>query len=160
MADSHEGNLVQVAVPRQHLIAVYGFLAQLEQEPPGRDTPYWGGAGAPPDPSTWSVSDLRRFATTPTTTSSTIGKVLDVLAGSPGEYFSTSVLEKRTGVPRSNLKGAFSALTRHLKKHYPGLGWMLEWKWGPELGTEYLAETHYRLTAEQADLWKAARAAA
>lgn len=158
MADTHESDLVQVAVPREHLLAVYGLLAQLGEASQEADTPYWGGAGAPPAPSTWSVADLQRFASTPSTTSTTIGKVLDLLAEKPGEYFSTSVLEEKTGVPRSKLKGAFSALTRHLKKHYKGLGWMLEWKWGPDLGAGHLAETHYRLTPEQAARWKEARA--
>lgn len=158
MADNHESDLVQVAVPRQHLIAVYGLLAQLEKGPAEASTPYWGGAGEPPSPSAWSVEDLQRFANTPSTTSATIGKVLDVLAANPGQYLSTSDLEKQTGVPRANLKGAFSALTRHLKKHYKGHGWMLEWKWGPDLGAGRLAETHYTLNEDQAERWKEARA--
>ncbi|GLY19904.1 hypothetical protein Kisp01_69180 [Kineosporia sp. NBRC 101677] len=149
MPTDPDDTLVPVHVPRRHLTAVYGFIASLEAA---------GHAEALPEPATtWSVADLSRFAETPTATSLTIGKVLDVLAGKPGDYFSTTQLEELTGVPRPNLKGAFSALTRHINKHYDGRDWMLEFRWGTELGAGHPAEAHYRLTEEQADLWKQAR---
>ena len=160
MTTTHpEGDLVQVAVPRRHLIAVYGFLADLDKEAESTED-------SVVDEETegehfiWPVEDLRKFAGTPTATSVTIGKVLDVLAARPGEYLSTSDLEEQTGVVRSKLKGAFSALTRHINKHYEGYGWMLDWEWGPALGAGHLAEIHYTLNEEKASRWKEARATA
>ncbi len=147
MTTDADDTLVPVHVPRRHLTAVYGFIASLEAADDEKVSPIT---------TSWSVADLRRFAQTPTATSLTIGKVLDVLVEQPGQYFSTSELEERTGVPRANLKGAFSALTRHINKHYDGRPWMLEFEWGTRLGADYPAEGHYRLTEEQADLWKQA----
>ncbi|MDQ1305111.1 MAG: two-component system, OmpR family, response regulator [Actinomycetota bacterium] len=145
---------VSVPVPLSYVIPVYELIARLAVAPPTEVD----GDETEPEEVTWPVEDLRRFAETPTTTSVTIGKVLDVLAASPGEYFSTSQLENLTGVPRSNLKGAFSALTRHLKAHYEARGWMLTFEWGPSLGAGYPVEAHYVLSHEQAERWLQARA--
>ena len=164
MSDDSRDELVQVAVPRQHLMAVYGLLASLDGEPTalvtatvtateGREA-----AAGDAEDETWPVEDLRRFAATPTATSATIGKVLDVLVAHPGDYLSTSELVEQTGIARGNLKGAFSALTRHINKHYDGRGWMLTFKWGPQLGPGYPAEGHYAVSEEQAARWKEARA--
>lgn len=159
MKDDGSNDLVQVAVPRRHLIAVYGLLAQLEGNSDADTTAAVTPAAVDAVTEvTWSVEDLARFAATPTATSSTIGKVLDVLAEKPGTYFSTSELEEQTGVPRSNLRGAFAALTRHLNKHYGGRASMLTFKWGPELGAGYPAEGHYALSEDQSSRWKEARA--
>jgi hypothetical protein len=83
--------LVGVKVPRRHLMAVYGFLATLDR----RDRADVGHRGTETETSEirWPVEDLRRFAKTPTTTSNTIGRVLDELADNPDEWVSTSALE-------------------------------------------------------------------
>jgi hypothetical protein len=154
-----EGDLIMIPVPRKHLMAVYGFLAQLDRGDQTEEDSVEDDAEEDV-PFVWSVEDLRRFAETPTATSDTIGKVLDVLAAVPGEYLPTSDLEEKTGVPRNKLKGAFSALTRHINTHYDGQGWMLMWEWGSALGAGHLAETHYMLNDEQAARWKEARATA
>lgn len=107
----------------------------------------------------WTVEDLRKFITSGTATSVTIGKVMDVLATRPGTWMSTSEVVTATGVPRANVKGAFAALTRQLRSHFPSHAWMLSFAWGTHLGREYVAEAHYRLTTEQAEQWKEARAA-
>ena len=151
-------DLVQVAVPRQHLIAVYGLLAQLESSPEATSEAFTDDVSELSEV-VWPVADLRKFAGTPTATSVTIGKVLDELAKSKDTYLSTTELEERTGVARANLKGAFSALTRHIKKHYEDRGWMLDFIWGPSLGPDVIAEGHYRLSAEQAARWEEARTA-
>lgn len=157
MNDATQGGLVLVPVPDKRVLAVYALLTDLERS---AATPAASSALSEEEPVevTWSVEDLRRFAATPTTTSVTIGKVLDVLAQEPGRYFSTTELEEQTGVPRSNLKGAFAALTRHINKHYGGRGWMLTFKWGSHLGPGHLEEAHYTLSDDQADRWKEARA--
>lgn len=149
-----EDPLVSVLIPSRHLMAVYAFVAGLDAGAGAADVS--GDAGMEV---TWPSDDLHRFAVTPTKTSSTIGKVLDVLAERAGEWLSTSELEIETGVPRANLKGAFSALTRHIKAHYGDRGWMLSWTWGPSLDPTNPAEAHYTLSDEQARRWKEVRAA-
>ena len=151
-------DLVQVAVPRRHLMAVYGLLAKLDSDS-APDSISEPDEDSQLNEVVWPVVDLRRFAGTPTATSATIGKVLDELAISKDEYLSTTELEARTGVARANLKGAFSALTRHINKHYEARGWMLDFIWGPQLGPDVPAEGHYRVSAEQAARWEEARTA-
>ena len=157
MLDETGDELVEVAVPRRHLIAVYGLLAQLEGdrvEPiePAEEAHEDGPHGNAP----WSLDDLRRFANTPNATSRTIRKVFDVLAADPGKFFSTSDLEVLTQVPRANLKGAFSGLGRHVRKYYPGRVPMMGFAWGPTLGPDVPAEAHYKFEEAQADAWKEA----
>ena len=160
MSDNNAASdeLVGVKVPRRHLMAVYGFLATLDRR--ARADVDTEGTETETSEIRWPVEDLRRFAKTPTTTSNTIGRVLDELADNPDEWVSTSALEAATGIPRSSLKGAFSALTRHLRAHYGGRDWMLADKRGPAIGPGLPAEVHYMLTTEQAERWKDARAAA
>lgn len=161
MTDELLEELVQVSVPRRHLIAVYGLLAQLESMSGESDESPdviedEEGAGDMP----WSVEDLRRFATTENQTSRTIRKVLDVLAAEPGKYFSTSELEKLTSVPRANLKGAFSGLGRHIRKYYPNRVPMTIFAWGTNLGPDSPAEAHYKFDEQRAAAWKEANSAA
>lgn len=106
---------------------------------------------------TWDVRDLQRFAQMGTTTSLTIGKVLDALADRPNSWASTSDLVSLTGIERSKLKGAFSSLTRQLNAHFDGQSWMLSFVWGPQLCNDRAAEGHYRLTTAQAERWRHAR---
>lgn len=156
MTSTTEDALVPVHVPRQHLSAVYGFIASLDSADP---IVIAGADDSDPAEVIWPAEDLRRFAQTPSATSISIGKVLDVLAAAPGEYLSTTQLEDKTGVPRQNLRGAFSGLTRHVKAHYGARGWMLTYVWGPDLGPSYPAESHYILSEEQAARWIEARTA-
>lgn len=157
MADTLDGDFINIPVPRQHVIKVYALLAQLEEA--AADVSEGDETDEMTDVATavWPVEDLRRFAETPTYTSENIGKVLDVLADRPGEYVSTTELERETGIRRLNLRGSFAALTRHTKKHYSGRGAMFTFAWGPTIGRT--AEGHYLLSGEQAKAWKEARAA-
>ncbi|GAB7192156.1 hypothetical protein NUM3379_28650 [Kineococcus sp. NUM-3379] len=158
---TREDDLVQVLVPRRHLTAVYAFIAEREG---ALDVAVPAPVPAPADDDAvvvdavpWTVEDLRRFARTPSAMNVTLCKVLDVLAEDPGQYFATSDLEELTGIPRSNLRGAFSALTRHVRAHYSGRGWMLSRTWGPLLDPENPLEACYRLDDEQAARWRQAR---
>ena len=146
--------LVQVAVPREYLLAVYGLLAQLSAQSQQKDVDYdFHGANE----SEWSVADLKRFASRKIRSIEIIGQVLDVLAPQPEVWVSTTELEEKTGVPRANLKGAFSALTRHLNAYFAGRGWMMNTSWGMSLGLDHLPEVHYRMTSEQAARWLESR---
>ena len=155
---TEETELVMVPVPRPDLMAVYELLARRHGEGVAKqDAPDVAPTDGEHSETPWSVDELKRFAATGSRTNVTIGKVLDVLAAQPGIYFSTSELEQRTGVPRNNLKGSMSALTRHLNKHYPGHGWMFEFVWGTHLSSDHPAEAHYRLDEPGAALWREAR---
>lgn len=157
MTDETNDELVEVSVPRRHLIAVYGLLAELEgarhASGPGAELSV---DGQPAGEIPWSADDLKRFASTPTATSFTIRQVLDVLAEEPGKFFSTSTLEQRTGIPRANLKGAFSGLSRHVRKYYPNRVPMTVFAWGTNMGPDVPAEAHYMLDEERAATWKQA----
>jgi len=146
--------LVEVAVPRRHLIAVYGLLAQLEGD--RVESTEAVGDEVQLGDTPWSVDDLRSFASTSSETSRTIRKVLDVLAAEPDKFFSTSELEEVTGIHRAKLKGAFSGLARHVRKYYPNRMPMWIFAWGPNLGPDVPAEAHYKFDQQRADAWKEA----
>lgn len=157
MVEDANEELVEVSVPRRHLIAVYGLLARLEGERSASPSAAeQDGDEQPAGDMPWSVEDLRRFAKTQTATSVTIRKVLDVLAEAPGTFVSTSRLEKVTGVPKANLKGAFSGLSRHVRKFYPNRVPMTVFAWGTHMGPGVPAEAHYMLDQERAATWKEA----
>ena len=147
--------LVQVLVPRRHLTAVYALIAEREGAFDVPSSPAAAGSDevVAVDAVPWERADLLRFARTPSPMNVTLCRVLDVLAEDPGQYFATSDLEELTGIPRGSLRGAFSALTRHLRAHYAGRGWMLSRAWGPLLDPENPAEACYRLTEDQARRW-------
>ena len=175
--NTEEDALVQVLVPRQHLTAVYALIAERDGAlrsdggtDDGTDGATDGGTSESSGPLVrggddatdvvavpWSRADLQRFARTPHAMNVTLCTVLDVLADDPEQYFATSDLEELTGITRSSLRGAFSALTRHLRVHYGGRGWMLSRAWGPALDPRNPAEACYRLTVEQAVRWREAR---
>ena len=144
-------DVVMVPVPKRDLVKVYEFISSLHRG----ETMTEDRDQTPTTP--WTVAELRRFATSGSTTNITIGRVLDALADAPGTYLSTSDLEVKTGVPRANLKGSMSALTRHINKHYPGHGWMFTFRWGTHLGPDHPAEAHYALDEVAAQLWLDAR---
>ena len=155
-AASDEGD--DVKVPRRHVMAVYGFLANLD----GRDRAEIDPAQAQTEVNEirWPVEDLRRFAKTPTTTSNTIGRVLDEPADHPDEWVSTTALEASPESPgitsraRSlHSRATFGPTTARAAGCWPTGG-------GPALGPGLPAEVHYTLSTEQAERWKEARAAA
>lgn len=159
------GDFVSVPVPAQYVIDVHKFLGQLRAEAPeaaavstlevdGIET-----VDEEVDGARWTVDELARFAASGTKTAVTIAAVLDVITQEPGRLTPTSELATLTGIPAANIKGAMTGLTRTIKAHYTGRSWPFEWKWGPNLGQGYPAETHYCATPEQAKLWKEARSA-
>lgn len=161
--EQSESELVMVAVPRRDLERVYEFIGQLHREAVVgvSSTASAAQSANAKDEETpvaeWTVAELNRFAATGSTTNVTIAKVLDVLAAEPGKFFSTSTLEERTGVPRANLKGSMSALTRHINRHYSGHEWMFTFEWGTHLGPDYPAEAHYTVDEAGAQRWREAR---
>lgn len=106
----------------------------------------------------WTAEELGRLAETESSTTNMVSRLLDELTGAPDEYLPTSVLVERLGVSQPQLRGALGALTRHLKKHYQGLGWPMDAVWGPELGESF--ETYYKVNHEVAETWKRARSSA
>lgn len=160
--DRATGEFQLVPVPNEHVVAVYSFLAALTG-------PHEGQAAAESTPwpeedakerlprREWSADDLRRFIDGGTQTATTVGSMIDVLAEEPGRYFTTTEIVERIGVSRDRLRGALSALTRHMHKHYRRSNWPFTFRWGPTLGEGHSEEAHYVIAPETASRWVEAR---
>ncbi|NCD15981.1 MAG: hypothetical protein EOL91_01460 [Actinobacteria bacterium] len=145
---------VNVPVPAHLVTEVMRFIAQhTEQSSLGDEQPA-NEATSPGRTVPWSASDLARLRSTDMTTARTVSALLDVLASTPDTWLTTSELETRTGIPRKQLKGALSALTRHIRKHYARDNWPMEYKWGAHFTESAPLEGHYRLDTATATLWR------
>lgn len=103
----------------------------------------------------WTLEDFKRFASGSGTVNSVMGKVFDVLAEDTEHMHGTAILERETGISRDRLRGNFSALTRHLKTHYDGLGDPFIYSWMDN--THGVTEAHYQFNEDTALLWRQAR---
>jgi hypothetical protein len=78
----------------------------------------------------WSAGDLARFEASGTKTAASISAMMDMLAEKPGEYLNTSQIVVGISVSRDELRGALSALSRHIRKHYNRTNWPFTLRWG------------------------------
>lgn len=165
MFDLNEG-LAYVPVPMPYLAEVLRLVADRTGPATVADVADVGvsplpegtiGATSGGDP--WTVAELSQIALGTTETTRVATKVMDVLAQRPGEHFSTTDLVDTLGVARNNLRGALSALTRHINKHYPNHWWPFRASWGGELGGGFEAEMYYRIDPETAAAWSEAHGA-
>lgn len=115
-----ESELVDVKVPREHLTAVYGFIAQLEGSPKPSSEPS-GSNGSAPDFGPWTPEKLRRaYAQSP----APLKAVLMHLAEHPDKVISTETLSQVYGKARgrpatpANLAGAIGAFGRRVANRY------------------------------------------
>ncbi|MEY2468862.1 MAG: hypothetical protein QOF21_1560 [Actinomycetota bacterium] len=112
----------------------------------------------------WTDAQLARFASSASKYNSIglVARVLDIAAASPDELFSTTALMEvlgEQGVEKSELKMAWTHLTRHLNAHYGDDTWPLHAVWGPERGFA-TAEVYYGVSLDRAAQWKRVRGAA
>jgi len=152
-------DLVPVYVPKDRVLDVYRFLGKAAKTGAIDESPeaeMEGEAeGLPFVP--WTHDDLARLAATKTPGITTISSILDrLVAAGPGEWVSTEELAAHVGIDRNHIRGALSALTRHIKKHYGRKNWPFTFKWGPHLGKD--GQAYYTVSPEVADLWTAVRA--
>jgi hypothetical protein len=104
------------------------------------------------------VAELRRFATGRSKSHGTVLKVLDLLAGRPGEWLSAEAICVEVGVSRHRFGGALAGMTRMLRAHptFCELGMPMNRYVTGSLDDR--AGTFYWLTPEQARQWQLARA--
>jgi hypothetical protein len=141
-----------VAVPTEHVPAVYRLLAQLAESRTTNDT-------SPSNGSVWTDALYERFARGDVKTTEIVGEVMDLLAEEPETLkLSIDELAERTGYPRSQMKTVWTHLSRHVRTHYGTEEWPLETAWGTDLTPPRPQVIYYFLTAEQADQWRRARA--
>ncbi|MFG2018274.1 hypothetical protein [Actinomadura geliboluensis] len=147
MSPKVEQEFIQVAVPAQHVMAVYRLLSELEQEP-GADA---GLAGTSDAPGAWDADKLARLAGTELNTTKTVTRILDVLCQEPGKQYDMQDLVKALSMEYHSLRGNLAAFTRHLNTHYDSDTWpmrVVESSGGAML---------YSLDAATAALWRSVR---
>lgn len=157
--------LAYMPVPVPLLPEMYRVLAELtagvvDEPEPGGGSPLPGGtlAGDLGENGVgWDAADLARLAATDMATTRLISRMLDVLAETPDQRYTTSDLVERLDVSKANLRGSLAALTRHIKRHYAGLGWPMIFEWGGDVGEGAPMETHYKVTPELAAIWRQVR---
>lgn len=145
---------VYVPVPSHLVDQVQAYVVQLSgavspEAPPGQ------GAGTPAG--RWTVALLRKFAQTQLSSTQNVSRLLDVLADQPGEYVSTTQLVGDLSIDRTQLRGALSALTRHLNKHFDGRGWPMRWIEQLSPSPQFKTEFFYTMDDDTAQKWKDAR---
>ncbi|MEA2589920.1 MAG: hypothetical protein QOH66_2847, partial [Actinomycetota bacterium] len=89
----------------------------------------------------WSADDLARFEASGTKTAKTISAMMDMLAKEPGDYLATSQIVAGITVSRDELRGALSAFSRHIRKHYNRANWPFTYRWGSEQAEYAIADS-------------------
>lgn len=145
MSPKDEQEFIQVAVPAQHVMAVYRLLAKLEQEPDAEL------AGTNDAPAAWDADKLARLASTELNTTKTVTRILDVLCQEPGRQYDMRDLVKALSMEYHSLRGNLAAFTRHLNTHYDSDTWPM-----------HVAESSggavlYSLDDATAALWRSVR---
>lgn len=152
-----QADLVPVYVPKDRVLDVYRFLGEVAEVGVIDESPEIQPEADGLPSVAWSHEDLARLAATKTPGITTISSILDrLVAAGPEVWVSTEELAAHVGVDRNHIRGALSALTRHIKKHYGRKNWPFTFKWGPHLGKD--GQAYYTVSSEVADLWTAVRA--
>ena len=111
-------DLVNVAVPRQHLSRVYGLIAQLEGKIITVEAP---DVDDSPSPSLatdeWTPARIRKMVEQ---SEAPMRSVLNALASQPGAWLSTQVLAEAVGgaADWNTIAGMFGAFGRRCKSRY------------------------------------------
>ncbi|MGW1092169.1 hypothetical protein ACWD4L_39450 [Streptomyces sp. NPDC002596] len=146
-----DSEYVYVPVPRRFVAEVQAYVVRLAST----------GAEEPAGPEAtrqWTVELLRQFAQTQLSSTQRVSRLLDELAEQPGKHVSTTHLVELLDIDRMQLRGALSALTRHLNKHFDSRHWPMTWVEQLSPSAEYKTEFFYTVNEDTARMWKAARA--
>jgi len=98
MSQKAQQESIRVAVPAQHVMAVYRLLAELEQEPDAHAKP----AGTNDVPVAW---DADKLAGTELNTTKTVTRILDVLCQELGKQYDMQDLVKALSMNYHSLRG-------------------------------------------------------
>ena len=141
MSPKVEQEFIQVAVPAQHVMAVYRLLSELEQEPDATID----ASGA------WDADKLARLASTNLNTTNTVARILDVLCQEPDKKYDMQDLVNALSMEHNSLRGNLAAFTRHLNTHYDSDTWPMH------VDESSGGATLYSLDAATAALWRSVR---
>lgn len=154
-----DDDLVHLAVPAAYVDHIVALIEDLDRR--ARPLPTirrHRPVGVVPDVE-WPVEELSRFAQGRSRTHVTVIAILDLLSAHPGQRFLVSDLATALGSPPDKIIGALGGLTRIVKAYhdYPRLGLPLRRVSEPVPGRP--AIVRYSVDAEQAQRWRAVRAA-
>ncbi|GAA0447780.1 hypothetical protein ACFQ2B_07115 [Streptomyces stramineus] len=149
-----------VPVPRQFVAEVQAYVVQLS----GHTTVEGDASGEKPAGETlseqWTVEVLQRLAATQLPSTQSVSRLLDVLARHAGDYVSTTRLVELLDIDRTHLRGALSAFSRHLKKHFHGRDWPMTWIEQLSPSPDFKTEFFYTVDGTIAQRWQQIRAEA
>jgi hypothetical protein len=80
----------------------------------------------------------------------------DVLAGSPGERFTTTAACETAGISPTQLRAALGKFTTWMKATIDNGQWPFGWAYGDKVDPNNPSEFHYGMSREQAAAWRAA----
>ena len=140
VVDRETDEMVEVLVPRKHLMAVYGYVAALEQGKADVETPVSAPPDGPTDDPTgpdddedWSPRQLRLlYDQSPPA----MIRILDYLAENPDrEVPSDEVMEAiAPGASANRLAGTLGAFGRRVKNRYQRDSWPFDAYYSHEYG--------------------------
>lgn len=147
-ADSPAIAFQYVAVPAQHVPAVYRLLADLASTPSATSE-----LPSSPTAFEWTDDLLSEIAAGRWTTTKVLTDVMDALAKHPNEWYSQDELADMTGRTKSQLLVVWTKLGPHLEKHYETTVWPVETKNGRNLTPVRASSIHYSMTPAMAKKW-------
>jgi hypothetical protein len=154
-----------IAAPKALLPVLYRqveeFLGLSPTGRPAADTSSSASVENEPATDGWTDELLSKFAATGRRLNSIriVVAVMDICAGRPDEWVPTSELLKHLspqGIEASQLKIAWTHLSRHLNAQYGHSEWPLDAQWGPDFGHP-TSEVYYRLSSARAQQWNRIR---
>lgn len=137
---------VSVPVPSRHVMAVYRYLAELDQPTPDRAPHTPGGT----DAEGWTRDEMARLTDVDKPAVRLVCRVVDLLADHPGRQVTFPELREHLGVDRDRLNGALSTLTRIVNNRFPGRGW-------PMSCVVNGNAAYYSVSQQTADDWRTIR---
>lgn len=155
-----DSEFIWVPVPREFVTDVYTYIGELKGAG-AAGSPAWQGKSPQGDGQwqrdAWTVQDLRLLAGDGRDSVRTVAAILDILAKQPTERVSYSVLVDRLGTDRKQLRGALSAFTRVLHKHYQREHWPMWWVEAASTEEGLKTEFFYWVSEAVAARWREAR---
>jgi hypothetical protein len=145
--------LVPVYVPRRRLYEVYRLLGETSELTAAPTADMVDGLPY----REWTEAENIALIATGTKMARSIAALMDSLVEEPDEWFSFTSVMERTGLDIDKLRGALSALTRHVRARYDRYNGPFMCKRGVELGDGFEALYYYSVTASAAEAWERAR---
>lgn len=104
----------------------------------------------------WDDDALDAFMAAPQESYRRVRVFCDVLAGDPGDRFTTSAACASAGLTATQLRAALGKFTTWISASIEEREWPFGWAYGEDVDPQNPGEFHYEMTDEQAT-WRAAR---